>query len=943
MSEATVRFRPVFSFALFVALLFTPAAFSQTFQISGTIIDSTGTPVFGASVVLKDAGDSTLFGGTSSDSLGAFQLMNVDPGTYKLKTVYPGFHTTSRTVIVKDTNIVLDRIVMKVSGITLSAVDIKDYQVRMSQNGDTTNFNAGAYKTNPDASAEDLVGKLPGVTNEGGTLKVQGEDVKQVLVDGKPFLGDDPNAALKSIPADMVEGVQIYDGASEQSRFTGFDDGNSKKTVNIVTKKAAMNGQFGKVYAGYGTDDRYAVGGNLNIFSGARRITLVGMSNNVNQQNFSAQDLFGSSGSAGRSYGRGGGYSRGGPMSNFTVGQQGGISATNSVGLNYSDEWGKKIKVSGSYFFNVSENVNTTELSRTYFTDSALYYNETNSSNSRNINHRANFRLEYTIDSMNALVITPRFTSQFTDNSKTLNGSNFAQFDFPQSTTVTNNMSENLGYTFSNGINYRHRFRKMGRTISLELNGTYTTRTGTGEYYSVNNFPGDTSLIDQHSNLSSLSQSGSATISWTEPAGEKGQFLFTYTPSLSKNEMDKKTNNFDSASDAYSSLDTTLTNKYTNYYTTHRGGAAYRYNGKKTSLTVGADYQYAILSGDQEFPSMMSTDKHFQNILPNARFNYKVGEGKNLKIFYRTSTNAPDISQLQNVIDNSNPLQLRTGNPALTQDFQHRLVAHYGKTNSEKATGLFFFIFASTTDNYIGNSTYIATQDTTLPNGIFLNQGSQLITPVNLDGYYNVRSFASYSFVLKKLKSNLNLSGSAGYSRTPALINNEENFANTYYIGPGISLSSNISEKVDFTLSYNGKHNIVRNTAQPQSDNSYFTHTASARFNWIFYKGFVFNTTLDQTFYSGLDSYNTNFLLWNASLGYKFLEDKSLEAKVSVFDMLKQNTAVSRTVTEAYVEDNRTNALQQYFMFTLTYTIKHYKKSPDAPVPATEAQPAPQK
>jgi hypothetical protein len=668
------------------------------------------------------------------------------------------------------------------------------------------------------------------------------------------------------------------------------------------------------------------------------------MSNNINQQNFSMSDITGSTGSSGGGSrgmsGRGGSGGRGG-NNNFSVSQMGGITTTNSVGVNYSDEWGKKIKVTGSYFFNQSENANSTILSRNYFTtDSAFTYNETNEANTRNINHRFNFRFEYAIDSMNTLIFNSRFSSQFTDYSKHLEGQNIAFDASPQTSTLTNVASNNLGYNFTNGTTFRHRFAKPGRTIAVDLNQTYSPRTGNGSYYSLNRYSNDTTLINQQSETKSGSLTLSGSLAYSERLGKKGQLLFTYAPSVTQSFTDKQTNNYDASANDFVLADSALTNKYENQYFTQKAGINYRYNGENTSIVVGNDFQYAMLSGNQTFPVESKVNKSFQNVLPNATFNYKFSKGKNLKVIYRTSTNAPSVDQLQNVIDNSNPLQLRAGNPDLSQSYSHTVIAHYGKTNAEKATGFFAFFYAALTNDYIANSTFIASSDTTV-NGVFLNAGSQLTRYENMSGYKNGRGFLTYSLPLTALKSNISFNLSSSISQTPARINGVTNYSDNFGFGPGLTLSSNISEKLDFLISYNGNVNIVHNSVRKQSDNQYFTHTASVKFNWMFYKGFVFNTSADNIYYSGLgQGYNTNYILWNSSLGYKFLKNKSLEAKVSVFDMLNQNKSVNRAVTDTYIEDSRTNTLQRYFMFTLTYNLKHFKTPPPTDDAApTEAQP----
>ncbi|HEU4716514.1 MAG TPA: TonB-dependent receptor [Bacteroidia bacterium] len=905
--------------------LFTSSLLAQRSTLSGTVTDSTGhNRIFGAMLLLTRVQDSTIAGGGSTDSTGHFVITNVAPGRYSLKCQYTGYKPNTRMINMPDSSIDLGRIRLTASGHMLKEIEvIGGAQVRVAQNGDTTTYNANGFKTNPDANAEDLVNKMPGVTNDGTGIKVHGEDVKQVLVNGKPYFGDDPNAAMKNIPADMVDQVQIYDKASDNSQFTGFDDGQSKKTINIITK--SQNGTFGKVYAGYGTNDRYNAGAALNFLHGDRRLTLLGMSNNINQQNFSLSDISGAVGST-RGSGRGGYVRPGSAAAGFMVGQQDGISTTNSFGLNYSDKWGSKMQVSGSYFFNVTDNSNNSDLTRNYYTgsDSIFQYRETNTAATRNINHRFNFRFEYTIDSMNALIIAPRLTYQYTDYAKNIDGSNLDALLSSISSTMSNVSSLNTAWNAGGSVTYRHRFAKAGRTLTTSLNTTWNNRLGTGTNYSQSYYSAiDSSGIDQHSSLFSNGYTLSPSLSWTEPAGKKGQMLFSYSPSFSTGMQDKSTNNFDVASADYILLDSSLSNKYAYTYNTQRGGVTYKWAGEKLMIAFGADYQNAMLSGSQSFPPAGSISRSFNSILPDGQLNYKFSKGTNLRIHYRTSNDAPSVSQLQEVVDNSNPLQLKTGNSILRQDYQHMLIAHYGKTNFDKATGFFVFFYGVLTNNYIANSTYIAEADTTLPGGILLKRGSQLSKPINLNGYKNARLFFTYSLPLTKIKSNLGLTLSGGFTSTPSKINQQLNISNTYNVGPGLTLSSNISEKVDFTIAYNGSYNIVNNSYSTQSDNNYFSHTASARFNWMFYKGFVFNTTLDQTFYYGIGNYSTNFLLWNASLGYKFLKDKSLDVRVNAFDILKQNTSVARTVTDTYIEDSRSNTLTQYFMLTVTWNIRH--------------------
>ena len=932
-------------------------AYSQGIKISGTLLDADdNSALFGVNVILMNSLDTVKHTGAIADYDGNFAINNVQDGNYILKISFLGYATIRKNLKVSGQNISLGTMKMKVAAYSLKTVEIQGKQVRVEQREDTIEFRADAYKVHKDATTEDLITKMPGVTSDNGTVKVNGEQVQQVLVDGKPFFGDDPNVALKNLPAEVVDRVQVMDKLSDQAAFTGIDDGNSVKTINITTRKDKSNGVFGKFYIGYGDDNRFIEGGALNFFNGDRRISFLGLSNNINQQNFNMDDILGvlgQSGGGGRGGmgggGRGGmgGGGYGGPgggsgqsASSFLVGPQSGISLTNSAGFNYSDMWGKKIKITASYFFNSASNDNSTVLTRNYFTpsDSGLQYNEHNNTHSLNYNNRINLRMEYNIDSFNSIIFVPKISFQKNSTIKTTDGINSRGLS-ELSTTDNYSDAENNGYNASSTLTLRHKFRHIGRTISLAVTGSDNYKTGTTRQTSINKyFTGGVkdSILDQSIPQTTSGQSISTNLAYTEPLSKISLVMFSYNPSYSYNTTDKSANNFDSVKKQYSILDTQLSNRFHNTYMTQRGGISYRLGSKKLSLAAGVDYQSATLNGIQTFPFSTPVDRTWTNFLPQFNMNYKFSQSTNLRIFYRASTNAPSVSQLQDVVNNTNPLQLSTGNPKLQQEYSHNLVARFGSVNSKKAISFFVFVNGSMTQDYIGNSTFIANRLTNFE-GYSLPEGSQLTRPVNLEGYYTGRTFMTLGLPVTFIKSNLNLSGGYTYGRTPALINNIENISNNYtYTGSAV-LGSNISENLDFTLSYTGNYNKVTNSLQGQADQAYFYHTAGLKLNYVFLGGFIFNTQLTNTFYTGLSSsnYNQNFVLWNAAFGYKFLKGKNLELKVTSFDLLGQNKSISRSVSETYIEDDRTLVLQRYFMLNLTYTIRAFKGALGSAIPET--------
>lgn len=915
--------------------------FAQGVNVLGQIVDAKDlSPMIGVTVSLTDLADSTQRKGAITDFEGVFIIRNVMRGEYRFLSSYVSYQPTEKTVQVAESEVEMGIVFIAQDANLLREVVIEGKQIRVQQIGDTTQYNAAAYKTNPNASVEDLVQKMPGITVENGVVKVQGEELRRVTIDGEDFFGEDATLALRNLPAEIVDKIQVFDRLSDQAQFTGFDDGNTQKTLNIVTKSGKANGQFGKIYAGGGSENRYIAGANLNYFKGRRRISLVGMANNLNQQNFSSQDLLGITGSSngggggGRGPGGRGGGNRGAtggvPASNFMVGQQAGISAVNSIGLNYTDRWGEKIRVNGSYFFNNNQNENQSQIRREFFLNEAAsqFYDESKRSESTNFNHRINARLEFNLDSANSISLRPQISFQDNSQLSSFSGQNYLSINDPLNTALNETRSDNKGYSFSNDLLYRHRFVKRGRSFSLNIGTALNDKSGDRRLFSQNQYftVADTSeTLDQQSLSGSNALTLSSNLSYTEPLGKNGQLQLQYTPSLNRNTSDRETNSLDSLTGDYSLPILLLSNQFENVVTTHRGGASYQLRKGKINFSLGLNYQHVRLASDQVFPTAFSVDKTFENMLPNARFNYQPSKAENLRIQYRASTNVPSVGQLQNVLDNSNPLLLSIGNPDLKQPYTHSLNLRYSKNSAEKATSFVVSGFAGIVNNYIANASRIATANTIVFDSITLLAGTQINRPVNLNGYWNARTFVTYGLPIGLIKSNLNLNTGFSFQRSPSLINEVKNLVNTFTTNAGAVLSSNISEKLDFTLSYSANFNVVENTLQPQLNNNFFFHNTGLRLNWEFAKRTTFSNDLNQTLYTGLgQNFNQQFWLWNMAVGYRMLKNEALELRLGVFDLLNQNNSIGRIVTETFVEDSVTDVLRRYFMLTATYNLRNF-------------------
>lgn len=909
--------------------------FSQV--VSGTVKDAAdASNMPGANVQLRsldEAGKGLL---QVTDLSGQFRFSGLPQGNYILSVSFIGFRSFSDTVQVANKEITLGNILLEPSIEVLDNIEVLGQRLQAIQQGDTTAYNAAAFKTNPDATAEDLVRKMPGIVMQNGTIQAQGEDVRRVLVDGREFFGDDATAALRNLPAEIIDQIQVFDRQSDQAQFSGYEDGEEEKTINIVTKPEMRQGIFGRLSGGYGTDNRYAASGNVNIFDDTRRISILGLANNINEQNFSQQDLAGAMAGGGggrRGGGRGGrgGGRGGGGAENFQTGPNRGITQSQSFGINYSDEYGDKTKLTGSYFFNRSDNRQQNNIGREYFlsADSSQFYDEQNSSQNISTSHRLSFRIEHTIDERNSLIIIPRLNLQQSAFTESVEGANFLSGNEMLSSILSDRNGENSSLNFSNTILYRHRFEKRGRTFSARLGTDIDRSTGEEQLFAQNTFfrgqINQNDTIDQNTDILNRGNELSGRLIYTEPFTKKSALRLLYNVSNTRSNSSRETFSRQAEGDIQVP-DSLLSNVFESNYLTQSGGVGYRYQGKRGSLNMDMGYQYAQLSGLRSFPVPADIEASFYNFLPSMRYRLRLSEQKNLRINYRTRTNAPSVLQLQDVVDNTNPLQLSRGNPNLQQQYTHGLNLRYSFSNDEKNSNSFIFMNANYVQDYVGRSTIIASEDIMLENNIVLPQGSQLTEPVNLDGFFNLRSFYNYGVPVTKLKSNINLSTNISYNRIPGLINENLNVSNAFTVGQGAVFSSNISENVDFTLSFNANYNIVENSLQPQLNNNFYSQTSSFRSKFIFGPGLTIDSNINHMLFTGLgEGFNQNFFLVNIGVGKRLFPERRGEVKLTIFDLLNQNNSIQRTVTETFIEDTETRVLQQYFMLSFSYNIRSFR------------------
>lgn len=908
---------------------------AQNLRLSGIITDSLSfIPAVNVEIILLN--NTTQVSDTQkTDINGKYLFVNKDRGFYSLSITGKNYTAKKRRVRLMEDRVLNLYIVPTVNQI--KTVTLKT-EADVTIKGDTIQYNADSFKTQDNASAEDLVKKLPGVTSENGKINAQGEEVKRVLVDGKPYFGDDPKAALKNLPSEAVKKVEVYDDKSDKAKFTGFDDGESVKTINIITKPNMRNGLYGRIYAGYGTDDYYKAGASISKTSSKGRLSLIAQSNNINQQNFSLDDVLGLLGSSGSSYkGRprrsnGSPYARpGSSLYNFYVDNQNGITQTNALGINYAGIINSKISVSGSYFVSSLDNRNQQTTNRTFFTENGgdQNYVESLTSNSKSLTHRINGRLEWNLDTNNKLVYIPSLTLQDISSFNSI----FGQTDINKtllnrSLNFTN--GDNNGIRFNNRLIYQHRFKKPGSTITFRGNANFTPSDGTNNLFAENLFflttSTDSTIIDQLTNDDQEGTNINGDASYTHLLNPKNQLEIEAEYGINRSSRSYLNNSFNSAAGEYNMLDTSLSSLFDNTTTTLGGSIRIRHNESKALIySYGIGFQQTLLNSDQTFPVLANTPQSFLAVIPKVFIRWKPSKFKRFFAFYRIRPTTPSVLQLQEVLNNSNPLSLYRGNADLNQQNNHFMVSRFSNIKPFKGKSFFAFLLLNASNSYIGNNVTLNNGDGSVSNSE-IPRGGQLSEPTNLSGFFNGIVNLNKGLKLKKIKSNLNTSLRANMSRTPSKINDVLNYNRNYNLTLRANLTSNISKKLDFNLGISFNQVFVSNTVQNDLDYNFSAPGANGKIFWQFYKNWFAELETNYTVYQGLnDGFNTSILLINPAIGYRSKKNV-WELKLYGFDALNQNQAISRSVQQTYVEDVNSLVIQQYFMVQALYNIKKFKK-----------------
>lgn len=919
---------------IYMALIFsalTLAADAQKTTIRGRIYDSVikkALPYTTISLVRGE--DSSLVSFTRADSMGSFNLSGVSKGIYLISSSYVGYIPVWKPVVIDGNSSTFDIGDVRMQDLkTAGSLTVAAKRPPVQINNDTLEFNTENFKTQPNAVVEDMLKKMPGVTIEtDGTIKINGQTVRRVLVNGKEFFTGDVKMATKNLSADAVDKVQVFDKKSDQAAFTGIDDGNSEKTINLKLKKDKANALFGKLAAGAGdapgsSEMKYDAQANINKFKGEEQMSLLGMSNNTNRQGFSIQDVLNFTGELSRGMRNGGGITirtdgndnNGLPVTGMGQNQQG-VATTTAGGVNYNNTWNKAATdLSSNYMGSDIHLVTDKETSTQNFVPGNEYTTQQKSSTvNDNIQHRLNLILDQKIDSSTSIKITPSLTWQHTKRSSASDYTSVSGDNIKLNEGYSNTYSDAAAFNFSSNALLRKRFKKKGRTISLNLTTTYNHSESTGSqisdnklYDSLGNYVD--SALNQTNQRDAISRNIGANVTYTEPIGKKSLLELSTFYNTNTGTSNKQTYNFNDNSGKHDELNTALSNDFRSNYTYRGGGINFRSNLKKINLTIGAMLQNANLETENK-TVQQTINQQFTDVLPNAILQYNISRMKTVRFEYSTNTTQPSLTQLQPVADVSDPLNIVIGNPALQRQYNHSVQLNLFAANPARRKNLFAFVNFTTSQNAIVRSD-------TVKGG-----GARTTTYTNADGTYNIFGNINYGFPIKQLKSRIEIGLSSTYGKGASFTNGERNDITTATIGPNMSYDFSIDNKIDLSLFARVSLNNSKYSLQSQANNHYFKQTYGMNMTNYLPWGISLNNDFNYIINSGrTDGYNTNVPLWNASLAKSFMKNQRGEIKLIMADVLNKSTGISRTVNQGYITDEKYNVLQRYFLVTFTYSL----------------------
>ncbi len=888
---------------------------NSPYSITGKLTDNKNKPLDSCLVELLKARDSAIVTHVSSNKNGEFRISDVTLGVYFIKISRTGYLSILRAVTLNGRERSLDiGVIVVEKNIELKQVDIVGKVDPVVIKKDSIEYDAGSFKTTPDANVEQLIKKMPGIdVDQAGNIKAQGEAVNRLTVDGRDFFGTDPKMATKNLPADAIAKVQVIDSQTKDAQRKGIDDGKREKVINLVLKEDKKGGVFGNVSVAGGTGEHYSASTSVNYFTDKKQVNLILLSNNINQ-GYAGEDV---GNLMGMSVGGGSGEING-----ISFGRtRPGLTRINSGAFNFSDIYGKKQNIEFRATYNgglTLSDVQTRSAIQIFQSNGTFFNTDQNQSSSRDQRHQLDINLYYQ-DSLLNISFSPTINRGLT-NSTGISNTSTSNADRQlinngYQKTVNNQTATDLSGYFS----ISRKFRQKRGAIALTINKRYNDNSidnnnqNTINYYQ-NGLPTGQSLINQQQgqNISNSSLNVQNDISRTISRDRKTSLVLNSSVNISNGTSDQLTYNFNASNGLYDIPVQALTSYYTNKQIRYTSGLGFNKTNNKLTLSTYANLQNIVLTGTNRANSQQNEIKrNYWSFLPRATVSYKNSTSTSYSFNFSSSASAPSIQNLQPVQNNNNPLNIREGNSDLKVAESYNFQLGYNAFDQKK----------NISSNY--RFSYGFVLDALSSTNNFDSQtGVTETKPINVNGNYNIGLNGSFGRPTGIKGLRLNYGFSSTFNRFVNLVNGVKNSTST--LTAGINGSLNYAYKESLNISFYPRVTYIanKNAIQVAATNNYFYFNNSANISYEFVKKWRLNIDAGQQSYTGRgDGFSNNIVIINAGIQKYFMEKNQLNLQLKAFDLFNQNSGISRNISNNRIEDIQVNNLRRYFSLRLTYKI----------------------
>lgn len=896
-------------------------SFAQTYSIKGKITEEgTKLPIESATVYITSVKDSTVLDYTITNNLGNFnfKIKKISQPVF-LKISFVGYNTYKQTLESINKDFDFGTIEMKEAVNTLNEVVIKNEAPPIRIKKDTLEFNASSFKVRPDANVETLLKQLPGVEIDAeGKITVNGKEVNQILVNGKPFFDKDGKIALQNLPSDIINKVQVTDTKTKKEELSGQAASSNNASINLTIDEKKNKGLFGKFMVGGGSDKRYESSALLNYFKGKQKVSVLASSNNINATGFSMDEIFDNmQGSRNNSFYTSSDGSFG--LNGMRFGGGKGITHSNLVGINYADEYGKDFTNASSYFYASADSKNTNKTNEINLLPTGNFTTNSNSETSEDkFSHNLNLELEYKIDSTASFVIVPKFAKS---NNKSR--SNSFQSSIDENNQLLNesdsfNSSDTDVTSFTNNIDFNKSFRRKGRNFSASLRNENSKNEITNLTNSSTNFYQGTDPNDfrnQQKITRDLSDSYSAGFEYSEPITDSLKIGVSLDFEYEKKSQDRKAFDFDGLTNSYSNENLELTNFLTSTTNTVSPKASISTRKKKYNFTFNLGQNITQFDNHSLYlGNVVDLNKNY--ILPSADVygGYNFTKTKSIWINYNYEVDFPSASQILPVENLANPLNTYIGNADLNPNKYHRIYFSFRDYDYATRSGYSIYMGGSIYDSQVVSST------------TFDANRKRTTTYQNISGTYESWFGFHWNRSIKKgvhnFKFGFGLNG--GYDLSRGYTDGQVFDAKVLDITPRANFTYEYGELFTINPTYRYTINQTNYENYTISSASSFVHKFNVQTTNYWPKNWVFGNDFGYTYNSNIaDGFKKDFYLLNTSLSYSFFEKKFM-AKVKVYDLLNQNQNATRTISATTIRDEENIVLKRYVMFSLTYKLEKF-------------------